>query len=193
VRRVGANKARRVDVRIVAATNRSLAQEIDRGRFREDLYYRLAVVTLTLPPLREHAEDLPLLIEHFARELSRGAPPALPERVVEAFLERSWPGNVRELRNAVARALSLGAGTGPERAPAETDPPVSGVEAAPIDLATPLKQGRERVADAYERAYLTEALRSTGGNVSRAADLAGVNRKFIQRAIRRWGLRDTEE
>jgi transcriptional regulator with GAF, ATPase, and Fis domain len=185
VRPVGSNKARRVDVRIIAATNRSLAAEVDRGRFREDLYYRLAVVTVTLPPLRERREDLPLLIDHFVRELSRGGNAGLPERVVDSFLERSWPGNVRELRNAVARALSLGGGAGPSGSPASTDPPVS---AAAIDLSVPLKIARERVADDFERAYLEEALRRTGGNVSRAAEVAGVNRKFIQRAVRRWNL-----
>jgi transcriptional regulator with GAF, ATPase, and Fis domain len=196
VRRVGTNHPEPVDVRIVAATNRSLAQEVDRGRFREDLYYRLAVVTVTLPPLRERREDLPVLIDHFTRQLCRGAAVGLPERLVESLLERTWPGNVRELRNAVARALSLGetrpaapfagnaagAGAGPAALTPE-----------PIDLATPLKLGRERVADAYERAYLEEALRQTGGNVSRAAELAGVNRKFIQRAMRRWGLRGDAE
>jgi DNA-binding NtrC family response regulator len=189
VKRVGSNKPAPVDVRIVAATNRSLAQEVERGRFREDLYYRLAVVTVTLPPLRERREDLPVLIDHFARQLSRGAPPALPERVVEGLLERTWPGNVRELRNAVARALSLGA---PAAAPPAIAAAVPGAAPATIDLGIPLKLGRERVADAYERAYLEEALRQSGGNVSRAAEVAGVNRKFIQRAMKRWGLRGDE-
>jgi DNA-binding NtrC family response regulator len=188
VRRIGSNVPRRVDVRIVAATNRSLAREVERAKFREDLYYRLAVILITLPPLRERPDDIPLLIRHFeASMVSRaGAPTALSEAVVNGFAARSWPGNVRELRNAVARAVSLGSG-GPresEAAPA----------AAPgVDLAEPLLAGRERVAEAYEKAYIAAALEQTGGNVSRAADLARVNRKFIQRAMKRHGLRgDTE-
>jgi transcriptional regulator with GAF, ATPase, and Fis domain len=193
VKRVGSNKPKKVDVRIVAATNRALAEEVNRGRFREDLYYRLAVVEVRLPPLRERGEDVPILIDHFARELGRGAAPAFSERVVEGFLERTWPGNVRELRNAVARALSL-AGPG---APAPAVVPETALAAGPevasafaIDLKVPLKISVERLIDAYERAYLTEALRETGGNVSRAAELAGVNRKFIQRAFKRLGLRE---
>ncbi len=199
VRRVGANKPKRVDVRIVAATNRTLSEEVNRGRFREDLYYRLAVVEVTLPPLRERADDVPLLIDQFARELGRGRAPSFSERTVEGFLERSWPGNVRELRNAVARALSLGGPGAPSSSPSATtaaaaraEPglePASGVPIT-VDLSVPLKLALERLADSFERAYLTEALKETGGNVSRAAELAGVNRKFIQRAFKRLGLRE---
>jgi transcriptional regulator with GAF, ATPase, and Fis domain len=193
VRRVGANVPRKVDVRIVAATNRALAREVEEGRFREDLYYRLADVHVGLPPLRERAEDIPLLIERFARDFSRGAPAgaggALPERTVRHFKSQSWPGNVRELRNAVARALSLGVPSLP--ATGEIVPPVAPVKAGAldVDLSVPLKVGRERLEEAFERAYLTAAVARTGGNVTRAAELAGVNRKFIQRAIKRYGLR----
>jgi transcriptional regulator with GAF, ATPase, and Fis domain len=184
VRRLGSNQARRLDVRIVAATNRSLAREIERGRFREDLYYRLAVVDVALPPLRERPEDIPVLIEHLVRQV--GGPQArLPERVSEALRAQSYSGNVRELRNAVARALSL---AGPGAAPLATAAPESFAMA--IDLSAPLREGRDRVLDAYERAYLQAALERTGGNVTRAAELAGVNRKFIQRAMKRLGLRE---
>ncbi|AUX26743.1 ATPase AAA [Sorangium cellulosum] len=192
VRRVGSNVARRVDVRVVAATNRNLAREVERGRFREDLYYRLAVIQVTVPPLRERQGDIPLLVRHFERELGSraGSPPALSEEAVAALAARSWPGNVRELRNAVARALSLGtAGSagGPPAPGAARDGDAPGAPA--VDLGEPLLAGRERVAEAYERAYLDAALKQTGGNVSRAAELARVNRKFIQRAMKRYGLR----
>ncbi|MFN0250903.1 MAG: sigma 54-interacting transcriptional regulator [Kofleriaceae bacterium] len=180
IRRVGESNARRVDVRIVAATHRSLAAEVDAGKFREDLYYRLAVVRVGLPPLRERLEDIPLLVEHFARETARGGqtPVYLPESVVRGFGAQTWPGNVRELRNAVLRAAALGV---PNATPAPTS---TAPTSAMIDLSIPLKVARDRVTEAFEIAYLTEALKATGGNVSRAAELAGVNRKFIQRAMK---------
>jgi transcriptional regulator with GAF, ATPase, and Fis domain len=186
VRRVGSNDPVRVDVRIVAATNRSLAAEVEHGRFREDLYYRLAVIHLALPPLRERPDDIPVLVQHFARELG-GADAALPDRTVRGFAAQSWPGNVRELRNAVARAVSLGA---PRDLRATNElPAIDGPSPNEIDLSVPLRVGRDRVSEAFERAYLERALEHTGGNVTRAAELAGVNRKFIQRAMKKYGLR----
>ncbi|MGE3763852.1 MAG: sigma 54-interacting transcriptional regulator [Kofleriaceae bacterium] len=184
IRRVGETTARRVDVRIVAATHRSLAAEVDAGRFREDLYYRLAVVRVGVPPLRERLDDIPMLVENFARETARRGrtPVYLPESVVRGFQAQAWPGNVRELRNAVMRAAALGV---PDGAPVE--PPAASPTA--IDLSVPLKIARDRVTEAFEIAYLTEALKATGGNVSRAAELAGVNRKFIQRAMKGHDLR----
>jgi transcriptional regulator with GAF, ATPase, and Fis domain len=193
VRRVGSNAVRRVDVRVVAATNRSLSHEVDRGRFREDLYYRLAVLPVRLPPLRERLGDVPLLVRHFERELAARTGPRLPlpESFVHDLAARAWPGNVRELRNAVARALSLR----DDRAPPSAQPPRAreGAAAIDVDLTEPLLLGRERVAEAYERAYLTRLLEQTGGNVSRAAQLAQVNRKLIQRAMKRYGMRGDEE
>ncbi|HZS39307.1 MAG TPA: sigma 54-interacting transcriptional regulator [Polyangia bacterium] len=192
VRRIGQNAPRTVDVRIVAATNRTLASEVERGAFREDLFYRLDVVRVALPPLRERAEDIPLLVDHFAKQLSKsGAPAELPRATVRGFQTQAWPGNVRELRNAVARAVSLGAaaaGGESSAAPANEDP--AALSAPVVDLAVPLKLAVERHVDVLERAYITEALKQTGGNVSRAADLLGCNRKLIQRALRRFGLRD---
>jgi transcriptional regulator with GAF, ATPase, and Fis domain len=186
VRRVGSNTPQKVDVRIVAATNRSLAIEVDRGRFREDLYYRLAVIPLRMPPLRERLGDIPLLFRHFESKLGArgGSRGPVPEEVIDGFAARAFPGNVRELRNEVARVVSLGAQV-PGVAPAAASAPAASAE---VDLAEPLFTGRERVAEVYERAYLEVALRQTGGNVSRAAELAGVNRKFIQRAMKRYGL-----
>ncbi len=191
VRRVGSNTPHKVDVRIVAATNRSLVHEVDRGRFREDLYYRLAVVPVRLPPLRERLGDVPLLVRHFEEKLRRPGQAPLPDNVIDDFCARSWPGNVRELRNAVARAISIGTMAAEQAgAPASTPAPMSapsGEEAMIVDLAEPLFVGRERVAEAFERKYLSAALKQTGGNVSRAAEIAGVNRKFIQRAMKRFG------
>jgi transcriptional regulator with GAF, ATPase, and Fis domain len=187
VRRVGSNVPRQVDVRILAATNRSLANEVERGRFREDLYYRLAVIPIRLPPLRERLGDIPLLFRHFEAKLQprAGGRAPLPESAVTSFAARSWPGNVRELRNEVARAISLWV----DRAGGPGPAPSAVVASSEVDLSELLFAGRERVAEAYERAYLEVALQKTGGNISRAAELAGVNRKFIQRAMKRYGLR----
>jgi DNA-binding NtrC family response regulator len=192
VRRLGARGSQRVDVRVVAATNRSLAREVERGRFREDLYYRLAVITVRMPPLRERPEDIELLVRHFEKELgARLQPPpeALPDSVLETFRAQAWPGNVRELRNAVDRALALGA---PVRWD-EQAPPAPLPGALGVDLKEPLLLGRQRLVEAYEREYIELALKETGGNVSRAATLAGVGRKFMQQAMKRYGLRGGSE
>jgi DNA-binding NtrC family response regulator len=192
VRRLGARGSQPVDVRVVTATNRSLAREVDRGRFREDLYYRLAVITVRLPPLRERSEDIELLVRHFEKQLGarlQSPPPALPDSVVESFRAQAWPGNVRELRNAVDRALALGAPVRWE----EPTPPAPFPGAPGISLEEPLLVGRQRLLEAYEREYIERALEETGGNVSRAAALAGVGRKFMQQAMKRYGLRGGSE
>ena len=185
IRPLGSSTARRVDVRIVAATNRNLENECAAGRFRQDLWYRLAVVRITLPPLRERAEDIAVLAQHFAHSLDRRGG---PERVLSpdelrALETRAWPGNVRELRNAVARTLSLG---GPGAAIQGGTAPSLPV----VDLNVPLMVARDRLSADFEEAYLREALRRANGNATRAAELAGVNRKFMQRAIKRYGLRE---
>jgi DNA-binding NtrC family response regulator len=186
IRRVGANTHRQVDVRVVAATNRDLGVEVERGHFREDLFYRLNVVRVTMPPLRERADDIPLLVNHLAAQLARrGETPSLSRQTVRALQAQAWPGNVRELRNAVARALSLG-----EPAPAAAATPATAN--LPIDLSVPLKTALDRLSDDFRRAYLEEALRQSGGNVTKAAELAGVNRKFIQRALKRQQVEEGE-
>ncbi len=192
VRRLGDRSVRRFDVRILAATNRSLLREVDRGRFREDLYYRLAVVTVQLPPLRERPEDIPLLIRHLEQELSkRYQPPPSPlsEYTVKSFCMQAWPGNVRELRNAVDRVLVFG---NPDEWE-ELDASSSAHAPLGVDLSEPLLRGRERIVKAYEREYIEMALGKTQGNISRAAALAGVGRNFMQKAIKRYGLGSPSE
>jgi transcriptional regulator with GAF, ATPase, and Fis domain len=180
IRRVGSNTHETVNVRVIAATNRNLAREVERGRFREDLFYRLDVVRVTLPPLRERSEDIPLLAEHFAAALARaGQGGGLSRQTLRALQAQAWPGNVRELRNAVARALSLGSEPPAATETTPTPRPLT------IDLSVPLKSALEQLTDEFTRAYLEEALQKADGNVTRAAELAGVNRKFIQRALRR--------
>jgi DNA-binding NtrC family response regulator len=194
IRRVGGNSERPVDVRIVAATNRSLAAAANAGTFREDLYYRLAVVEVKLPPLRARSEDIALLAHHFYSRFA-GANATLPEQFVHMLTTRTWPGNVRELRNFIERSVSLGFVTEP--APTARLP--SGVSDAalakivPLDL--PLKDARQAWTESFESIYVRAMLERTGGNVTRAAELAGVNRRFMQRVMARLGLRagDTDE
>ncbi|MFT3774976.1 MAG: sigma 54-interacting transcriptional regulator [Minicystis sp.] len=191
VRRVGANTSRKVDVRIVAATNKNLAEEVGRGTFREDLLYRLAVVRVTLPPLRDRPDDIELLAHHFAAAYGKRAarPAALDEASIRALRSRAYPGNVRELRNAVARTLSLGH---PDATAAPSRPPSALAGAPSVDLTVPYMEARDRLMEDFERAYLREALRQCGGNATKAAEMVGLNRKFLQRAIARHGLRKDE-
>ncbi|MDI3283788.1 sigma 54-interacting transcriptional regulator [Polyangium sp. 15x6] len=195
ITRIGENEPRRADVRIVAATNRSLAVEVERGRFREDLYYRLAVVPVRLPPLRERLDDIPLLVRHFEKEWQgrTDAPPLLPNEVLERMKAhpRPWPGNVRELRNKVEMMLSLGLDE-PPWAAEETEEPPSAVLPV-VNLEVPLHVGLAHLESAYKRAYVERALRETGYNVSQAAKIAGVGRAFVQRVMRRHGLRTSDE
>jgi DNA-binding NtrC family response regulator len=149
------------------------------------------VISVRLPPLRERREDIALLVRHFEEERARrgqGGPP-LPDEAVRALASQSFPGNVRELRNAVDRALSLGCPEPPEEADAA--PPAA--DALNVNLDVPLLVGRERLVDAYEKAYLELALKQTGGNVCRTAEIAGVGRKFVQKAMKRHGLRAVPE
>jgi DNA-binding NtrC family response regulator len=185
IRRVGGNESIRVQARVVAATNRDLALEVQRGRLREDLYYRLAVVTLTLPPLREHIEDVPLLAVRLLENL--GADPAsyLSHESLSALMRHDWPGNVRELRNTLERAVSLLEPVAPSPAPS-----LKGAEPEPqIDLAVPLRAGKQRCIEAYERAYITAMLRECSGNLTEAARRAGMDRVSVHRLLQRIGLR----
>jgi DNA-binding NtrC family response regulator len=185
VRRGGDNTPRALDVRVVAATNRNLAVEVDRGRFREDLYYRLAVVRVALPPLRERSEDIPALVAHFTEQYARRKNPAaaLSDDAVRELATRTWRGNVRELRNAVFRMLALGE-------PAVGDPR-GGVDPAPldVDLDVPLMESRDALLERFEVAYISAALAASGGHIGDAARRAGVHRKFFQRAMARYRLR----
>ena len=177
VRRVGANEPVQVDVRVVAATNKDLAAAVQAGRFREDLYYRLNVVTLRIPPLRDRREDIPLLLEHFAAK--HGHPHAVVTPAARDLLVAwRWPGNVRELENVVARALALNP-TGviePDALPEA----IRGWSAAPL----PSVAAGERPSLAeLERRYAAQVLAEQGGNKTRAAEVLGIDRKTLYRIL----------
>jgi DNA-binding NtrC family response regulator len=202
---VGTNTPRKVDVRIVASTNRDLAEEVNRGSFRDDLYYRLAVVRLVVPPLRERPEDVPLLVEHFVAQLTD---PARAQQIVQTIDARNleelqryhWPGNVRELRNMVERTLALagnemperfdpvGAGRGTSIAP----PPVPTSKGAPrasepeVDLDRPFLEQKHEMVATFEETYLTSMLERHGGNISRAAAAAGLDRMYFKRLLKKY-------
>jgi len=182
IRPVGSEREVPVDVRIVAATNRNLAAEVGAGRFRQDLYYRLDVVNLTLPPLRDRPDDIPVLAQHFIDQLSArfGVPPiALGPDVLARLTGYAWPGNARELRNLIERALILG------YVPIEQLPAASVIEAgdeaaAPITGAATLEQ--------VEKQHILAVLTQVSGNKSEAARRLGVSRKTLERKCALWGV-----
>lgn len=198
VRRVGGNKTKPIDVRVVAATNRNLREEVEKGRFREDLYYRLAVVQLALPPLRERMEDLIPLAEHLLSRSphNHGVHQISPE-VCQIFQSYHWPGNVRELNNVVERAIPFSDGTEitihalPEalrvghtgQHPKVVLPPTV---SAPSEL--PFKDAKDQLIEAFERKYLIDLIDRHGGNVSRAARAADMDRKSITRLMKKHGI-----
>lgn len=195
--RVGGQETLKVDDRIIAATNRDLRSMVARGEFREDLYYRLAVVTLELPPLRERREDIEALVVHFVKDL--GAQMSdLPAGALDRFLEHSWPGNCRELKNAVERAVVLGetkflgavgqrsaaaAGGAPSTPPSEG---ASGVFTVVEDRA--YKEQKADVVADFEERYVRLLMREHQGNVSAAARRAGIDRMSLHKIIARYGL-----
>ena len=206
IQRVGGDRTIPVDVRIIAATNRDLRSMVARGEFREDLYYRLAVVTVELPPLRERKEDIPVLIEHFLAGM-HAKPEELPEGAVERFLEHTWPGNCRELKNAVERAVVLGEtrflGSIVQREPVApmTSSPSSAsgaMLAAPsgematgtfvVEAHTAYKDQKSAVIADFEERYARVLMREHNGNVSAAARQAGIDRMSLHKILARYGL-----
>ena len=202
VRRVGDRRVRSVDVRVVAATNRNLEEMVREGRFREDLYYRLNVVEVVLPPLRDRLEDLALLIEH----LIRSAPfehsvRGVTEDVIRLFQSYHWPGNIRELKNAVMRCLPFCDGDlidlqalpdslreAGDPSASQPPPSSSALQIPGIDLS--MREAKDQLIAAFERKYLEDLLERCDGNVSKAARSAGVDRKTITRLLKRHGIRD---
>jgi two-component system response regulator AtoC len=202
IRRVGDNKATRVDVRVVAATHRDLAAEVAAGRFREDLYYRLAVFPVRLPALRERPEDVPVIAAHLLGKHARAHRKplrGLDPDALAALAAQPWPGNVRQLENALERAVAVAAG--PTIAKADLGPELQAAAGDPLPAAAPGSDGgarlpyREVIENAREQAsreYLAALLREHEGNVTRAAGAAGMERESLHRLMKRYGLRAEE-
>jgi DNA-binding NtrC family response regulator len=196
--RVGGSSTVEVDVRVVAATHRDLETEVQAGRFRDDLYYRLNVVEIAIPPLRDRLEDLPALAERFltqvAERLERDKK-TIGEEALSALARHGWPGNVRELRNAIEQALVLSPGSviGPEDLRI-TGGPVSEPSKSPVQVLNdvPFRDAKRHAVESFERDYLVRALRAHDGNISRTAESIGMVRQSLQQKIRELGLRSEE-
>jgi two-component system nitrogen regulation response regulator NtrX len=187
---VGASQFIQVDARVIAATNKNLEREIERGNFREDLFYRLNVIPFTVPPLREHAEDIPVLSAHFLRKFALDygrKPKELTQDAIAVLVDYHWPGNVRELRNLMERLVILY--------------PQSRIEARHLPLDS-LRKGQSRhwngfgslhdVKEAAEREYILRKLDETGGNVTRASELLGLERSNLYRKMKALGIAPKE-
>ena len=199
IERLGGNESIPVDVRIVSATHRALEQEIEKGGFRADLFYRLQVVTVEIAPLRDRREDIPVLAETFARQAAEryGLPPrVIAPSALRRLVEYNWPGNVRELRNAVERALILAEGNevsakdlpeeigGVAKPAKETVAPVFEAGALAVPFTSDFREDRRE----FERRYIARCLEETGGNVTRAAAILGMHRQSLQHKLRELGL-----
>ncbi|KAF0127333.1 MAG: DNA-binding response regulator [Elusimicrobia bacterium] len=191
IRRVGSDETSSVDVHLIAATNRVLQVEVKEGRFRGDLYYRLAVVPVRMPPLRERPEDIPLLARHFVRkhaaDKERGLEIA-PE-AMQAIAGYHWPGNVRELENAIQHAIAFagsGALIGRDMLPAQVLGGAGAPQAAAADRA--FRDAKRETVEAFEKAYLSDLIKRSSGNVTRAAQAAGMDRKNLQELLRKYGF-----
>ncbi len=183
VKPVGSPHPLTIDVRILAATNQDLLQLVKEGTFREDLYYRINVVSIQLPPLRERVEDIPALTEHFARIYAarNGKPtPAIPPETMKILSHYPWPGNVRELEHAIERGIALAAG------------PVLQPEDLPLETREPSEMPLMTLEE-LERRHLVRVLRATRGNRQEAAAILGIDRKTLYRKLLRYGIEEAQE
>jgi DNA-binding NtrC family response regulator len=185
IRRIGGDKWIKVDVRVLAATRRDLDKEVQAGRFRDDLFHRLAVARIELPPLRHRQGDVATLAIHFWQELG-GDPRALTREMVQKWEDYAWPGNVRELRNTIARQIALGdlAHAPPERPPAEREEDAIDKY---VDMGLPFPQARDRILEEFEQRYVARLLEKHGGDVAQAAAASGIGRRYFQKLRARTG------
>ncbi len=194
--RVGGSQTVEVDVRVVAATNRDLLRLAKEGKFREDLYYRLNVVKIDLPPLHERPEDIALLAEHFVHKFSRpgSTPKQIAPEAMEALLQHRWPGNIRELENAIERACvtSRDEVIRPQNLPTEILKPSRPRYQLPVDLSRPLTEQLTELTSAFEERYLRRALKRTRGHIGRTAHLTGLSRRTITEKLALYQIEKAE-
>ncbi len=183
--RVGGEQTIEVDIRIISATKVPLIDLVKKGGFREDLYYRLNVVPVNLPPLREREGDVPLLVQHFVRRLSTGRQYTVKTDVLQAMSGYAWPGNVRELENHVAQAIAMAGGS--RILKKENLLPVDKTRRAALEPPTDLKSLREVMTEA-ERAHLRRVLSSVGGHRTKAASVLGISRKVLWEKLKDYGI-----
>jgi DNA-binding NtrC family response regulator len=193
IRPVGSNTVRKVDVRVIAATHVNLQEAIERGMFRQDLFYRLNVLVLTLVPLRERRDDIPLLSAHFLRKHGGLAPPQLSPAALEALVAAPWPGNVRELENALLHAIAYAQegeitleALPPEIVRAKGSSPIKKLTAE--DVVRPLSEAKREMNDRFEREYLIKVMKLGNGSISEAARIAGIDRTNLRRLLKRHGI-----
>jgi DNA-binding NtrC family response regulator len=193
IRRAGENESRKVDVRVIAATHRNLEREVNRGTFREDLYFRLSVFTVRLPPLRERNDDIPDLVRTFLERMGCAENERLFTPQIYAQLARhDWPGNVRELRNYIERAVVLQDATEASRS-AYTSEARTSTAPEPVSIESPFKTAKEQLISDFERAYLEQLMVWAGGNVSRASRKAKLDRMYLHRLLQRYEIKRDEE
>jgi two-component system response regulator HydG len=201
LRPLGSNTVRKVDARVIAASHVDLDLAVEQNRFRQDLFYRLNVVVVRVPPLRERLDDVPLLAGHFLRKHGGKDAPVLAPDALDALLAYSWPGNVRELENALMHAVALhhgDAAIGPDSLPVAIGQRLraagSGSQRLPANLGLddaelpPLTEAKRRASSAFEKAYLMKAMERAKGSVSEAARLAGLDRTNFRRLLQRHGI-----
>lgn len=195
IRRVGDFKEIDTDVRIVAATNKDLSALIGKGEFREDLYFRLAVIPIHAPPLRERKEDIPLLAEHFIKMFFAGKTPGIriSKEAGSLLCQYTWPGNVRELKNLLERLAILNPGEVimPVDLPAEFHAP-GALAAQPDEAILNYRMAKQKVLQEFHRGFVEAALKKHGGNVSKASESLGLDRGNFQRIMRRYGLQASD-
>jgi DNA-binding NtrC family response regulator len=189
--RVGGNKRIQVDIRVIAATNRDLRKEVAEGRFREDLFFRLNVIALSLPPLRERIEDVPLLADFFLRRACQSAqkgPMRFSKAALDHLVHYHWPGNVRELRNLIERAVVLAA----EKEIQPHDLPLLLPPVAPEEGSATGRSYHDAIR-AYQRKVIRETLQASGGSHSKAAEILGLQRTYLSRLIKKLQIKESKE
>jgi len=189
IERLGGREVIKVNVRVIAATNKDIEKMIDRGEFREDLYYRLSGYRIRIPPLRERKEDIPELVDHFMSLYTLGEPPILTEEVFDEFLSYDWPGNVRELEMMIRRLCEAygGRSVGVEEL---RDMGFEGMEGS-SKRELPSQFNLKEEVEKYKRKLIMMALRETNGNISKAADMLGISRVGLKKMMERLKIRRT--